>query len=114
MGAFFMPPAWAAFFMPTWGHPTVNDDRQRRGKGRDMPENTEQVANATQGAPAEPERTFTQAEMDAIIGDRLKRERAKYADYNELAKKAKAFDEAEEAGKSELQKAVEERDRWFP
>ena len=42
-----------------------------------MPEND----NATQGAPAEPERTFTQAEMDAIIGDRLKRERAKYADY---------------------------------
>ena len=98
--------------MPTWGHPTVNDDRQRRGKGRIMPENTEQVANATQGAPAEPERTFTQAEMDAIIGDRLKRERAKYADYDELAKKAKAFDEAEEAGKSELQKAVEERDRY--
>ena len=36
-----------------------------------MPEeNTATVENATQGAPAEPERTFTQAEMDAIIGDR--------------------------------------------
>ena len=78
-----------------------------------MPEeNTVTVDNATQGAPAEPERTFTQAEMDAIIGDRLKRERAKYADYDELARKAKAYDEAEEAGKSELQKAVEERDKW--
>ena len=77
-----------------------------------MPEDTIQVEeNATQGAPAEPERTFTQAEMDAIIGDRLKRERAKYADYDELAQKAKAYDEAEEASKSELQKAVEERDR---
>ena len=77
-----------------------------------MPEeSTEKVENATQGAPAEPERTFTQAEMDAIIGDRLKRERAKYADYDELAQKAKAFDEAEEANKSELQKAVEERDK---
>lgn len=78
-----------------------------------MPEeNTNAVDNATQGAPAEPERTFTQAEMDAIIGDRLKRERAKYADYEELARKAKAYDDAAEASKSELQKAVEERDRY--
>ena len=76
-----------------------------------MPENTETVENATQGAPAEPERTFTQAEMDAIIGERLKRDRAKYADYDELKAKAAKYDEAEEASKSELQKAVEERDR---
>jgi hypothetical protein len=64
--------------------------------------------NATQGATAE--KTFTQAEMDAIIGDRLARERAKYADYAEIKAKAAKFDEAEEANKSELQKAVEERD----
>ena len=32
----------------------------------------------------EPEKTFTQAELDAIVGDRLKRERAKYADYSDL------------------------------
>ena len=99
--------------MPTWGHPT-DDDSQRLGKGQEMPEsieNTEKV-DATQGATAEnkPERTFTQSEMEAIIGERLKRERAKYANYDELAQKAKAFDEAEEASKSELQKAVEERD----
>ena len=54
-----------------------------------------QVDNATQGASAASERTFTQAEMDAIISDRLKRERAKYADYNELQAKAAKFDEAE-------------------
>lgn len=77
-----------------------------------MPENTETVDNATQGAPAEPERTFTQAEMDAIIGERLKRDRAKYADYDELKAKAAKYDEAEEANKSELQKAVEERDKY--
>ncbi len=74
-----------------------------------MPETTPQVDNnATQGATAE--KTFTQAEMDAIIGDRLARERAKYADYAEMKAKAAKFDEAEEASKSELQKAVEERD----
>ena len=64
-----------------------------------------QVDNATQGASAASERTFTQAEMDAIISDRLKRERAKYADYNELQAKAAKFDEAEEASKSEQEKA---------
>lgn len=64
--------------------------------------------NATQGATAE--KTFTQAEMDAIIGERLARERSKYADYDEVKAKAAKYDEVEEANKSELQKAVEERD----
>ncbi len=79
-----------------------------------MPESTENTAtveNATQSASAESERTFTQAEMDAIIGDRLKRERAKYADYDELKTKATAYDEAAEASKSELQKAVERAEK---
>jgi len=77
-----------------------------------MPENTEStnaVDNATQGAPVE--KTFTQSEMDAIIGERLGRLKAKYADYDELKTKAAAYDEAAEASKSELQKAVEERDK---
>jgi hypothetical protein len=73
-----------------------------------MPENTEQVENSTQAAA---EKTFTQAEMDAIIGERLGRLKAKYADYDELKTKATAYDEAAEASKSELQKAVEERDK---
>ena len=34
------------------------------------------------------ERTFTQAEMNAIIADRLNRERTKYADYDALKAKA--------------------------
>lgn len=55
----------------------------------------------------EPEKTFTQAELDAVIGERLSRERAKYADYEQLKEKALKFDEAEEASKSELQKAQE-------
>ena len=76
-----------------------------------MPENTVQVENNTQGQPAASERTFTQAEMDSIIGERLGRLKAKYADYDELKTKATAYDEAAEASKSELQKAVEERDR---
>lgn len=77
-----------------------------------MPENTNMVEeNATQGATAETERTFTQAELDAIVGDRLKRERSKYADYEELKGKAQQYDAAQEAAKSDLEKAVEERDK---
>jgi hypothetical protein len=62
--------------------------------------------NTTAVQPEEP-KTFTQAEMDAIIGDRLKRERLKYADCEELKQKAEKFDASEEASKSELQKATE-------
>lgn len=57
----------------------------------------------------------TQEELDAVIKKRLERERekiaaevsAKYANYDELAEKAKAYDEAQEAQKSEVQKAQE-------
>lgn len=68
--------------------------------------------NATVTTPGEntaeqPERTFTQSELDAIVKDRLAREKGKYADYEELKAKATKFDEAEEANKSELQKATE-------
>lgn len=58
----------------------------------------------------EPERTFTQAELDAIVRDRLQRERSKYADYEAYKEKAEKFDAAEEAQKSELQKATERAD----
>ena len=53
------------------------------------------------------EKTFTQAELDAIVSDRLSRERQKYADYDSLKEKADKFDEAEEANKSELQKVLD-------
>lgn len=53
------------------------------------------------------ERTFTQAELDSIVKERLSRERGKYADYEEIKAKAAKFDEVEEANKTELQKATE-------
>lgn len=61
------------------------------------------------GRPQE-ERTFTQSEMNAIIQDRLSRERAKYADYDALKDKAAKFDAAAEANKTDLQKATERAD----
>lgn len=57
--------------------------------------------------PVDETRTFTQAEVDSIIKDRLKREQSKYADYEALKEKAGRLDAIEEANKTELQKATE-------
>jgi len=51
--------------------------------------------------------TFTQDDVNRIVADRLSREREKYADYEAMKEKAAKFDAAEEASKTELQKATE-------
>jgi len=66
-------------------------------------ETVNQDTNQVQEEP----RTFTQEELDRIVGERLQRERAKYADFEALKEKAAKFDAVEEAQKSELQKATE-------
>ena len=50
--------------------------------------------------------TFTQADLDRTVGERLARERAKFADYNDLKSKAARLSEIEEASASETEKAV--------
>lgn len=69
----------------------------------------ETVNQGNQGAAAqaaEPaDKVFTQAEVDEIVQSRLQRERAKYPDYEALKEKAGKYDAAEEAAKSDLQKA---------
>ena len=59
------------------------------------------------GKQPEGERRFTQSELDALIRDRLARERGKYADYDDLKDKAEKYAEYEEAQKTELEKARE-------
>ncbi|MCZ1070814.1 hypothetical protein [Rhodococcus sp. A5(2022)] len=49
----------------------------------------------------------SQEQLDKIVGSRVERERAKFADYDSLKEKAGKFDEFEQASKSELQKALE-------
>lgn len=56
------------------------------------------------------ERTFTQAEVNQIVADRIARERNKYADYDALKAKADQFDTAQKQ-LSELNKANELRAR---
>ncbi len=71
-------------------------------------ETVKQEATEVNGAG---EKTFTQAELDQIVQDRLKREREKYGDYNSLKEKAARLDEIEEASKTELQKATERAEK---
>ncbi len=66
------------------------------------------AANANGTEPNTQGKTFTQAELDTIIGERLAREKAKYANYEELKEKADKLNALEEANKSELQKAQDE------
>lgn len=63
------------------------------------------METVTQGTQ-EP-KTFTQEEVDTIIGERLMRERNKYADYGDLKEKAELYDKYVEENKTELQKANE-------
>lgn len=67
----------------------------------------QEVATVDEGG----EKTFTQAELDQIVQDRLKRERDKYGDYDVLKEKASRLDQIEEDAKSELQKATERAEK---
>lgn len=49
----------------------------------------------------------TQADLDRIIGDRLARERARFADYDEIKRKAAEHDAALEAAKTDADKAID-------
>lgn len=56
-------------------------------------------------------RLFTQEEVNKFVTDRVKREKAKYSDYEELKEKALQFDRIKESTGGELQKIQEENTR---
>lgn len=62
-----------------------------------------------EGKKAEFKAPSSQDEFDRMVADRLTRERSKFADYDDLKKKAAEYDKAQEASKSELQKEREAR-----
>lgn len=69
----------------------------------------QEMQTATQEPSTQPteDKTFTQTDVDKIVGDRLQRERSKYSDYEALKEKAGKYDEIVESGKTELQKVTE-------
>ena len=77
-----------------------------------MPENTVEAAQQQEQAATEP-KTFTQEEVNAIVEKRISRVKSTPpSDYEELKAKAAKYDEAQEAAKSDLQKATESADKW--
>ena len=67
--------------------------------------------NGTSNEGNATEQTFTQEQVNALIGERLKREREKFAGFEEYKAKAAKYDEAQEEAKSELQKATERAEK---
>lgn len=53
-------------------------------------------------------KTFTQADLDRIVGERLTREKAKYADYDDLKVKAAEAEKLRQERETENEKAVRE------
>lgn len=78
----------------------------------ETPQGTEPTASNPQGSenpePPAPEKTFTQAELDEIIKQRLARESGKYADYDE---KAKRLAELEKEAEKQRQAGLSEAER---
>ena len=73
-----------------------------------MADDNAQNGGNDNGAEGAGFKTITsQADLDRIIGERIARERGKFADYDELKRKANEFDKAAEASKTELQKALD-------
>ncbi len=70
---------------------------------------TEGQGTETQGQGAE--RTFTQAEVNEMMGKVRRETRAKFSDYDDLKAKAGEYDQLQEASKTELQKAQERAER---
>lgn len=60
-----------------------------------------------QGGAKTEEKTFTQAELNAIVQKRVGEMAAKYGNYEELKAKAQKLDAMEEESKTELQKATD-------
>lgn len=56
-------------------------------------------------------RTFSQADVDRIIADRLRRQKSQFSDYNDLKSQAEKWAEHEEEQKTELQKAQDRADK---
>lgn len=70
------------------------------------------VVSGDQTADSKPSKAeFTpiqsQEELNRVISERIARERAKYANFDELKSKAAEFDQLQEQSKTELQKALE-------
>lgn len=71
---------------------------------------TAPAAPATDPPSGEPGKTFTQADLDRIVQERLAREQQKFQDYDDLKAKADRLTEIESAAQTDLERVTGERD----
>lgn len=67
--------------------------------------NQNQNISTTNTAASAGEKTFTQADVDRVVADRLERERKKYAEFDNYKKAKEELDALKEGQKTELEKA---------
>lgn len=92
----------------------ADDDAPEQGgttePQNDTPDNaTDQGADDQGREQREPEqkdtgKTFTQADVEKLLNERLARERKKYAGHDDLKRKAAEFDKLQDAQKSQVEK----------
>ena len=104
--------ATGAFIMPTAGKAGLCTRKKEGNQMETVNQDTTATTNTSTNTAFvnTPEKTFTQADVDKIVSDRLQRERQKYPDYEDLKAKAAKLDELEEANKTALQKATDRAD----
>jgi hypothetical protein len=89
------------------GQTTTTDSGQTGdGTGNGTGTETGKPAAGTEFQPI-----TTQEDLNKVIGERVARERAKYADYDDLRQKAEAFDEAQRANMSEADRLKAEAEQ---
>ena len=71
---------------------------------------TTPAASAPTEPPSDSGRTFTQADLDRVVQDRLAREQQKFQDYDDLKAKAERLAEIESAQQTDLERVTVERD----
>ena len=75
------------------------------------PDTSNQDGNTTSGSTSTAGDEFkpitSQEELNKVVGERVKREAAKYSDYKDLKAKASLLDDLEQASKSEIERAMD-------
>jgi hypothetical protein len=80
-----------------------NGGDQSSDQGRDDTDRQD-IADQVKQDAKDDGKTLTQAEVDKIVADRVARERKKFADYDDLKKKAVKLQQIEDGQKTEAQK----------
>ena len=76
------------------------------GLYRPFPEDQPDSGGEPNGGAGAVAATFTQADMDRVVAERVSRERAKYADHSDLKAKASEFDKLKADQATETEKAI--------